>query len=230
MKKSLNLRRSLTGLALGIRPAFGGLNLFAQTPNLQTTVENAKTSQVQRIQLLQERLEQIQKELTELKHVNSTQLETDRAIPAKASVPSPALSEATEPVVSDSSNPKSEPFAFADFTWLTGNARTEDTPYATKFFTPEVRSDVNYTYDFRHPKDDTIGGSSEIFRSNEVQLTQFGIGGDFHYENVRARLMTQFGLYSETTPRNDASPARDRNLQRCWITTEGMPSPLFGTS
>jgi hypothetical protein len=145
MKKSLNLRRSLTGLALGIRLAFGGLNLFAQTPNLQTTVENAKTSQVQRIQLLQERLEQIQKELTELKHVNSTQLETDRAIPAKASVPSPALSEATEPVVSDSSNPKSEPFAFADFTWLTGNARTEDTPYATKFFTPEVRSDVNYT-------------------------------------------------------------------------------------
>lgn len=46
------------------------------------------------------------------------------------------------------------------------------------------------------------------FRSNEVQLTQFGVGGDFHYDNVRARLMTQFGLYSETTPRNDASPAR----------------------
>ena len=41
-----------------------------------------------------------------------------------------------------------------------------------------------------------------------MQLTQFGVGGDFHYDNVRARLMTQFGLYSETTPRNDASPAR----------------------
>src|SRR5258708_14371810 len=26
--------------------------------------------------------------------------------------------------------------------------------------------------------------------------------------NVRGRLMTQFGLYSQTTPRNDASPAR----------------------
>ena len=46
------------------------------------------------------------------------------------------------------------------------------------------------------------------FRSNEVQVTQLGVGGDFHYDNVRARLMTQFGLYSETTPRNDASPAR----------------------
>ena len=105
-------------------------------------------------------------------------------------------------------NGKAEPFAFADFTWLNGNARTKDTPYATKFFTPEIRSDVNYTYDFRHPQDDTIGGSSEIFRANEVQLTQLGIGGDFHYDNVRARVQTQFGLYSQTTPRNDASPAR----------------------
>jgi hypothetical protein len=104
--------------------------------------------------------------------------------------------------------PTSEPFAFADFTWLNGNPRTKEVPLDTKFFTPEIRSDVDYVYDFRHPKDDTISGSSEVFRSNEVQLTQLGVGGDFHYDNVRARLMTQFGLYSETTPRNDASPAR----------------------
>jgi Putative beta-barrel porin-2, OmpL-like. bbp2 len=78
----------------------------------------------------------------------------------------------------------------------------------TKFFTPEIRADVDYVYDFNHPKDDTIGGSSEVFRSDEVQVTQLGVGGDFHYDNVRARLMTQFGLYSQTTPRNDASPAR----------------------
>jgi hypothetical protein len=104
--------------------------------------------------------------------------------------------------------PASEPFAFADFTWLNGNARTKDIPMDTKFFTPEIRADVDYVYDFNHPKDDTIGGSSEVFRSNEVHVTQLGVGGDFHYDNVRARVMTQFGLYSETTPRNDASPAR----------------------
>jgi hypothetical protein len=104
--------------------------------------------------------------------------------------------------------PASDPFAFADFTWLNGNPRTKDIPLDTKFFTPEIRSDVDYVYDFRHPKDDTVSGSSEVFRTNEVQLTQLGVGGDFHYDNVRARLMTQFGLYSETTPRNDASPAR----------------------
>lgn len=103
---------------------------------------------------------------------------------------------------------KAEPFAFADFTWLTGNPRTKESPMDTKFFTPEIRADVDYVYDFAHPKDDTIGGSSEIFRSNEVQVTQLGVGGDFHYDNVRARVMTQFGLYSETTPRNDASPSR----------------------
>src|SRR5882757_6375272 len=103
---------------------------------------------------------------------------------------------------------KAQPFAFADFTWLNGNPRTKEVPLDTKFFTPEIRADVDYVYDFAHPKDDTIGGSSEIFRSNEVQVTQLGVGGDFHYDNVRARLMTQFGLYSETTPRNDASPSR----------------------
>jgi hypothetical protein len=101
-----------------------------------------------------------------------------------------------------------EPFAYADWTWLNGNARTKDSPMDTKFFTPEIRADIDYVYDFNHPKDDTIGGSSEVFRSDEVQVTQLGVGGDFHYDNVRARVMTQFGLYSQTTPRNDASPSR----------------------
>jgi len=112
---------------------------------------------------------------------------------------------------------QAEPFAFADFTWLNGNPRTKEVPLDTKFFTPEIRADVDYVYDFAHPKDDTIGGSSEIFRSNEVHVTQLGVGGDFHYDNVRARLMTQFGLYSETTPRNDASPARGQwNLDNAY--------------
>jgi len=113
--------------------------------------------------------------------------------------------------------PAAEPFAFADFTWLNGNARTKESPMDTKFFTPEIRADVDYIYDFNHPKDNTISGSSEVFRANEVQVTQLGVGGDFHYDNVRARLMTQFGLYSQTTPRNDASPARGQwNLDNAY--------------
>jgi hypothetical protein len=103
---------------------------------------------------------------------------------------------------------KPDPFSFADFSWLNGNSRIKEVPLDTKFFTPEIRADVDYVYDFRHPKDDTIGGSSEIFRANEFQVTQLGLGGDFHWDNVQARVMTQFGMYSTTTPRNDASPAR----------------------
>jgi hypothetical protein len=103
---------------------------------------------------------------------------------------------------------KLEPFAFADFTWLTGNARTKVSPLDSPAFTGEFRADTEFTYSFNKPIDNTIGGSSEVFRSGEIQVTQLGIGGDFHYERVRGRLMTQFGMYSQTTPRNDASPAR----------------------
>ena len=110
-----------------------------------------------------------------------------------------------------------EPFAFADFTWLTGNARTKDSPLATAAFTGELRVDVDYVHDFNHPQDHTIVGSSEVFRSGEVQITQLGVGGDFHYQNIRGRLMTQFGMYSQTTPRNDASPARGQwNLDNAY--------------
>jgi putative OmpL-like beta-barrel porin-2 len=99
-----------------------------------------------------------------------------------------------------------EPFSDADWTWLNGNARTKDIFWDTKFFTPEIRADTHYVADFNHPTDHSMGGSSELFRTYEVQLEQLGVGGDFHYDNVRARLMTQFGMYSETTPRNDPSP------------------------
>src|SRR5262249_41034850 len=85
---------------------------------------------------------------------------------------------------SDAKPAKGEPFAFADWTWLNGNPRTKEAAFDSKFFTPEIRADVAYHYDFNHPKDDTIGGSSEVFRSNEVSLTHLGIGGDFHYDHV----------------------------------------------
>jgi hypothetical protein len=99
-----------------------------------------------------------------------------------------------------------EPFSDADWSWLNGSPRTKDIYWDTKFFTPEIRVDTNYVADFNHPTDHTIGGSSELFRSYEVQLEQLGVGGDFHFDDVRGRLMTQFGMYSVTTPRNDPSP------------------------
>jgi hypothetical protein len=100
------------------------------------------------------------------------------------------------------------PFAYADWTWLNGNARNKDAVWDSKFFTPEIRFDTHFVSSFNHPKDDTIGGSSEIFRSNEVQLEQISFGGDFHWQNVRGRVLTMGGMFGVTTPRNDASPGR----------------------
>jgi hypothetical protein len=128
---------------------------------------------------------------------------------AQTAQATPAQDRPEPSTTAETAKPKpAEPFAFADFTWLTGNPRTKDSPLDTKVFTGEFRVDTNYTYSFNHPQDDTISGSSEVFRHNEVQVTQLGVGGDFHVDNVRGRLMTQFGMYSQTTPRNDASPGR----------------------
>ena len=104
--------------------------------------------------------------------------------------------------------PKPAPFAFADFTWLNGSPRTTDTPLDSKYFTGEFRADVNYVLSFNHPSDHTLVGSSELGRVGEMQVQQLGVGGDFHVGQVQGRFMTQFGLYSTMTPRNDASPGR----------------------
>ena len=103
---------------------------------------------------------------------------------------------------------QSEPFAFADFTWLNGNSRVKDPLVNNEYFTSQFQVDVNYVYSFNRPRDHTLVGVSEVGRTNEIQLQQLGIGGDLHYDNVRGRLMTQFGLYSQITPRGDSSPGR----------------------
>ncbi len=157
--------------------------------------------------------DEIMKELESLKaRVAQLEAELQKTPPTTAAPPSAGSSStpSAQPSlveVQPQEARKREPFSFADFTWLTGNPRTTDSPLETKVFTGEVRVDTDFVYDFNHPSDHTIGGSSEIFRSGEVQLTQLGVGGDFHWDNVRGRLMTQFGMYSFTTPRNDASPA-----------------------
>jgi len=102
----------------------------------------------------------------------------------------------------------SEPFAYADWTWLNGNPRNKDVVWDSKFFTPEIRLDAHYVMDLNHPRDDTMGGSTEIFRSDEVQIEQISFGGNFHWQNVQARILTMNGMFAVTTPRNDASDGR----------------------
>jgi hypothetical protein len=173
---------------------------------------------------LLERVDQLEKRLAEVESmVKKPVAESATSESAKTQTElasnAPATPPVEQPIVQDqpTKKKKADPFAFADWSWLSGNARTKDLAADTKFFTPEIRFDVNYTSSFNHPKDNTIGGSSEIFRSGEVQLTQIGVGGDFHYDNVRGRIMTQYGMYSQTTPRNDASPGRGQwNLDNAY--------------
>jgi hypothetical protein len=103
---------------------------------------------------------------------------------------------------------KGEPFP-GDWTWLNNNGHQVDSPMATKYFTPEFRADANYTIDMNHPEDDTLGGSTETFRSDEWQLEQISIGGDIRIDNVRGRFLCLCGgLWSVTTTRNDGSVVR----------------------
>ncbi len=97
------------------------------------------------------------------------------------------------------------PFAVGDLGWMNGTSREKAPVFDTKFFTPEIRFDVNYLQNFNHPVDHTIVGSTEEFRSGEFQIEQVSFGGDFHWHNVRARFLSMFGLFGVTTPRNDAS-------------------------
>jgi len=99
------------------------------------------------------------------------------------------------------------PFAVGDLGWMNGTPREKSPIFDTKFFTPEIRFDMNFLYSGNHPIDHTIVGSTEEFRSGEFQLEQVSFGGDFHWNNVRARFLSMFGMFATTTPRNDASSA-----------------------
>jgi hypothetical protein len=123
-----------------------------------------------------------------------------------AAAPSPAAAPAP-PEFSAQTTTKGEPFE-GDWTWLNSNGHAVDSPMSTKYFTPEFRADANYILDYNHPHDDTMGGATESFRSDEWQLEQISIGGDIRINNVRGRILTMNGLFATTTPRNDASPSR----------------------
>jgi hypothetical protein len=116
----------------------------------------------------------------------------------------PALQEAMQPP--DPAPPNSDNvYTWADYTWLNGTPRNKDTVLDTKYFTPEVRFDTHFMEDFNQPRDHTMGGATESFRSGEIQVEQISVGGDFHWKNVRGRVLYMDGLFATTTPRNDAS-------------------------
>ena len=126
--------------------------------------------------------------------------------PVLPHAPAPSFPEALQSPDPSPTPDNETPFAFADFSWLNGNARNNPV-LDTKFFTAEARFDSHFMTDFNQPRDHSMGGATESFRSGEFQVEQISVGGDFHWNNVRGRILTMFGLFATTTPRNDASTA-----------------------
>jgi hypothetical protein len=101
------------------------------------------------------------------------------------------------------------PFDGIDQRWQNGSDRRDSSVFNNmKYFMPSILIDVNYTYSFNNPNDNTVVGSTALARNNEVQLSALHVGGDFNFKNARARIMTQFGTRSIVVPRNDFSPYR----------------------
>ena len=87
----------------------------------------------------------------------------------------PAAAAPAAPEIDAQVTTKGEPFS-GDWTWLNSNGHAVDSPMSTKYFTPEFRADANYILDYNHPHDDSMGGATESFRSDEWQLEQISIG------------------------------------------------------
>ena len=131
------------------------------------------------------------------------------ATPARVTAAAPAVPMIAEALQAPEPAPENDtmtPLANdGDIGWMNGTTRGKGPAFDTKFFTPEIRLDVNYLQSGNHPIDHTVDGSTEVFRSGEFQIEQVSFGGDFHWENVRARFLSMFGMFATTTPRNDAS-------------------------
>lgn len=107
-----------------------------------------------------------------------------------------------------------EAFEGIDQTWQNGSDRRDSSIFKNiPFVTPGVLIDVNYTYSFNNPNDNTVVGSTALARNNEVELSALHFGADLNYKTARARFMTQFGTRSIVVPRNDYSPYRGQYQQ-----------------
>ena len=225
--------------------ATGTTGAFSTAVNGSASENNKASEPSERERLLLERIEKLEQRLAGLESRSAVKPASESVQPAdvtkatssptalakpedvKATSPAEAgtlnldatvASAPGAPLSQTNESRKKEPFAFADFTWLTGSSRQKEYPLKfSDIFTGELRVDAAFHHSFNRPKDNTISGSTEVFRSGEVQLTDLAIGGDFNYKNVRARLLTQFGMYSQTQPRNDASPGRGQwNLDNAY--------------
>ena len=126
----------VTGLAFLVCLAAAGISASAQATPPPQTSSSAPQTTEQQLADLKERLAALEKTVAD-----------------------------PTPTISAERTKKSAPFQ-GDWTWMNSNGRVVDSPMSTKYFTPEFRADTNYTWNHNHPTDDSMGGSTETFRSD----------------------------------------------------------------
>jgi hypothetical protein len=134
-----------------------------------TTVNTTNIEILKELQQMRSRIAELEAQLKAQQGgapavVNTTLTNGQPAAAVSSSLARPPVHESTEQESKVEQKPgPSVPFAFADWTWLNGNARNKDVVWDSKFFTPEIRFDANYISSFNHPQDDSLGGSTETF-------------------------------------------------------------------
>lgn len=100
------------------------------------------------------------------------------------------------------------PFEGIDQTWYNGADRRDSSVLKTKYFTGTLMMDVNYSYSFANPIDNTVVGSTAVARDNEMQLALGAIGGEFDFKGARGKMLIQMGTNTTVIPRDDGSQYR----------------------
>ena len=146
-------------------------------------VAGTSSDATERERLLLERIEKLERRLAQIESGAAVKPAPEPPAPSTQSAPLavPAPEQIQVVAVPAKEAPgKAEPFAFADFTWLTGNSRQKEFPLAGKVFSGEFRVDRLHVLLQPARATTRIGGSTEIFRHNEVRLTDLAFGGDFN--------------------------------------------------
>ena len=177
-------------------PCFAQSNGDAANQQASGTDQQIPPAIAKELDAMRKRIDELEAELKYAKSPEQPSTSATPATSAKTTVPAtqfvaapaaPAAPAATtsEPATSakntvETAAPaKIDPFSDADWTWLNGNPRTKEVFWDSKYFTPEIRSDTVYVYDFNHPSDHTLVGSSANGRTGEVQLRNWELAAIF---------------------------------------------------
>jgi hypothetical protein len=158
MKSNEDIQKTATRKAAGAAFLLTAVLLLALPAHAQQTSDSSSSNAgaaanqpsttdqelVKELDAMKKRIEQLEAQLANKK--SQEQPSSDAQVPTKADDSRPVTATAkTEAAPSAETKPgKEEPFAFADWTWLNGNSRTKTLAFDSKFFTPEIRADIDY--------------------------------------------------------------------------------------